>query len=58
MDVPDDPQTVRRLLDLCQEAVQLTGDAETVKRIDEYADELRRRLDHQKRDNRLDNDHK
>jgi len=38
MSVPDDAKTVRGLLDRCQEAMQLTGDTETVKRLEDYAE--------------------
>jgi len=44
MSVPDDAKTVRGLLDRCQEAMQLTGDTETVKRLEDYAEELRQQL--------------
>jgi hypothetical protein len=44
MEPPDDPQTIRRLLNTCAEAIHLTRDIETVKRVEEYASELRQRL--------------
>jgi hypothetical protein len=54
---PDDPKAMRRLLARSQEAIELTGDADTVRRIEEYASELRRQLERLRGGTKLNKGH-